>query len=182
MSSLQLNSGWLNDGDRRPSPNFDQRPPDCDITALIIHAISLPPERFGGCFIEDFFCNSLDPTIHPYFNEISQLCLSAHFLIKRDGACTQFVSTLDRAWHAGISELEGQNQVNDFSIGIELEGSDKQPFESAQYDSLGSLTKAIISAHPLITKERIVGHSDIAPKRKTDPGPHFDWQLFREQI
>jgi len=174
--------GWHAIAHHLASPNFDHRPPKAQIDAVIIHAISLPPDIYGGRYIENFFCNSLNTPVHPYFNQISELRVSAHFLISRSGKCTQFVSTLDRAWHAGLSCLDQQDNVNDFSIGIELEGSDSSPFCSKQYNTLISLTKELQNHYPLITPERIVGHADIAPGRKTDPGPHFDWLRYRQDL
>ena len=158
------------------SPNCDERPDGTAIELLVIHAISLPPGEFGGPGIEELFLNRLDPTAHPYYAEIAHLRVSAHFLVRRDGAVLQFVPCTRRAWHAGVSSWRGRERCNDFSIGIELEGSDDMPFEAAQYASLATLTLALRSAYPLTG---IVGHSDIAPGRKTDPGPHFDWVRFR---
>ena len=163
------------------SPNFDHRPPDTAIDILVIHASSLPPAQYGGDFIEDFFCNRLDFTAHPYFAQLRDVKVSAHFLIKRGGELVQFVPTHLRAWHAGESEFDGRAQVNNFSIGIELEGGDDDKFETPQYDNLARLIKLLMSAYP-IPKQNIVGHSDIAPGRKTDPGPHFDWRRLRGQI
>lgn len=162
------------------SPNCDARPPPAGIDVLIIHAISLPPGQYGGPGIEQLFCNGLDPDEHPYYKEIEGLQVSAHFLIRRDGSVTQFVPLHLRAWHAGQSHCEGRDRVNDFSIGIELEGTDSAPFEDAQYRSLETLTRAIMRAYPAITSDRIYGHSDIAPGRKLDPGPFFDWARFRQ--
>ena len=164
------------------SPNCDPRPAGATIDALVIHAISLPPGQFAGNFVEDFFCNRLDPRAHDYFAEIQDLLVSAHFYIRRDGALLQFVPTQQRAWHAGKSTLAGRDQVNDYSIGIELEGTDDEPFSDAQYDVLAELTKCLIHCYPDISAERIVGHSDIAPGRKTDPGPLFDWRRYRTAL
>ncbi|MGR3915110.1 MAG: 1,6-anhydro-N-acetylmuramyl-L-alanine amidase AmpD [Gammaproteobacteria bacterium] len=165
-----------------PSPNCDARPPRAQIDALIIHAISLPPGEYGGDFIEQFFTNRLDQSAHPYFAEIAETAVSAHFLIRRDGALLQFAPTHARAWHAGVSVLHGRARVNDFSLGIELEGCDAGPFEDAQYEILAALARVLIAHFPAITPERIVGHSDIAPGRKTDPGPHFDWPRLRRAL
>lgn len=162
-----------------PSPNFDDRPVGEVINTLVIHAISLPPDHFGGEFVEQFFTNCLNDSEHPYFCTIKQLAVSAHFYIKRCGKVIQFVDTHNRAWHAGESTFRGKTKVNDFSIGIELEGCDTKPFEEKQYKALTQLTKEIIKQHPSISLDQIVGHSDIAPRRKTDPGPLFDWKQYR---
>jgi AmpD protein len=165
-----------------PSPNFDERPPGCRVDALVIHCISLPPGCYGGGEIERFFCNCLDHDAHAYFNEIRGVKVSSHFLIERDGEVIQFVSTLDRAWHAGRSSLQGVAEVNDYSVGIELEGSDDDIFTEDQYRVLSRLARALMTAYPGIQSGRVVGHSDVAPGRKTDPGPHFDWPRFRRAI
>ena len=175
---LNITDGWLNGVRRVVSPHFDQRPEPSDISLLVIHYISLPPEQFGGGYVDDFFQGKLDPKVHPYFNEIYQIRVSAHCLIERDGRVTQYVSFNARAWHAGLSSFEGREKCNDFSIGIELEGSDQQPFTEAQYRELAVLTKRIMAAYPQITKQRIVGHCDIAPERKIDPGRYFDWNYY----
>lgn len=164
-----------------PSPNQNNRPSD-EISLLVIHNISLPPGQFGEHWITDLFLNRLDPQAHPYFAEIYQLEVSAHVLIRRDGEVLQYVSFEQRAWHAGNSSFAGKSACNDFSIGIELEGCDDQPFTSAQYECLTQITAAIMAKYPEITADRITGHSDIAPGRKTDPGPHFDWQHYRTAI
>jgi AmpD protein len=162
-----------------PSPNCDARPTGAAPEVLIIHAISLPPGQFGGPAIEALFCNALDPGAHPYYSQIHGLEVSAHLLVRRDGSVTQFVPLHLRAWHAGQSCCEGRTRVNDFSIGIELEGADDVPFEPVQYDALGALSRAILRAYPAITPQRIYGHADISPGRKTDPGPHFEWRRLR---
>lgn len=168
--------GWLNcdlpDFRRVASPNFDPRPTGMSVELLVIHNISLPPDEFGGPGVEELFTNSLDPAEHPYYAEIQGMKVSAHFYIRRDGSLIQFVSCLDRAWHAGASQWQGRERCNDFSIGIELEGCDSQSFEDAQYATLGRLCAALQGAYPLRAR---VGHADIAPGRKTDPGPYFDW-------
>ena len=165
-----------------PSTNFDDRPRGARINALVVHCISLPPGQYGGGEIERFFCNCLDHRAHPYFEEIRDMRVSAHFLIRRDGELIQFVSTLDRAWHAGRSMLDGEPEVNDFSIGIELEGTDDQGYMDAQYEVLTRLSHALLTAYPAITQNRIVGHCDVAPDRKTDPGPGFDWRRFYRDV
>ena len=159
-----------------PSPNFDARPEGSDVSLLVIHNISLPPNEYGGEGIIELFTNQLDPAAHPYYETIQGLEVSSHFLIRRDGELIQFVPCTQRAWHAGASNWCGRERCNDFSIGIELEGSDFEPFTDAQYKTLAELTDALKQAYPIAN---IVGHSDIAPGRKTDPGPHFDWTRYR---
>jgi AmpD protein len=155
------------------SPNRDARPRDGDIRLIVVHGISLPPGEFGGDGVERLFTNRLDPAAHPYYAQLADLRVSAHFLIRRDGALLQFVPCAQRAWHAGVSCWNGRERCNDFSIGIELEGTDDLPYEEAQYATLAALVDALCARYPI---EDIVGHSDIAPGRKTDPGPAFDWQ------
>jgi len=164
--------GWLAEAVHCPSPNFDARPPGMAVSLVVIHAISLPPEAFGGPGVEQLFTNTLDPAEHPYYPTICDLRVSAHFFIRRDGTLVQFVSCNDRAWHAGASCWRGRERCNDFSIGVELEGCDTRPFEAAQYRRLGELLTPLRKHFPI---EDVVGHSDIAPGRKTDPGPCFDW-------
>jgi len=165
-------AGWLADARRCLSPNFDVRPDGIDTSLIVIHAISLPPSQFDSDAIERFFTNSLDPAAHPYFTEIASMKVSAHFLIRRNGELLQFVSCQKRAWHAGVSQWNGRERCNDFSIGIELEGCDDLPFEDAQYLRLTPLLESLSARYPIAA---VVGHSDIAPLRKTDPGPFFDW-------
>lgn len=174
--------GWLSEANRCPSPNYNQRPEGEVPSLLVIHNISLPPGRYGGGYIEAFFQNRLDISVDPYFEEIADMQVSAHFLIDRAGLVTQFVSCLDRAWHAGASHFCGRENCNDFSIGIELEGQDAEAYTTEQYQSLSDVTHAIIEAYPDINVEQVVGHCDIAPERKTDPGPAFDWERFRNSI
>ena len=162
-----------------PSPNFGPRPDGSSISLLVVHNISLPPEQFGGPHIENFFCNCLDTAVHPYFETIAELKVSAHALIRRDGSVIQFVSCLDRAWHAGRSSFQGKEECNDYSIGIELEGADDVPYTDDQYRALARLALLAMTAWPEITPGRIAGHSDIAPGRKTDPGPAFEWSRFQ---
>lgn len=173
---------WLPDVRHEPSPNADERPPGCTPDLLVIHNISLPPGEFGGDYIRDLFLNRLDPDAHPYFREIAHLEVSAHLLIRREGSVIQFVALDRRAWHAGLSSFCGRDRCNDFSIGIELEGSDESPFTAVQYARLATLTRRIQALFPAITAARIVGHSEIAPGRKTDPGPGFDWARYRRQL
>jgi N-acetyl-anhydromuramoyl-L-alanine amidase len=160
------------------SPNCDARPDVDDIRLLVIHCISLPPEQFGGDYIDQLFCNELDPEIHPFFREIAGLRVSAHVLIRRDGRCHQYVPFDRRAWHAGVSQYQGRDKCNDFSIGIELEGSPQQLYTDVQYRVLATITQLLLEHYPRLSREAIVGHSDIAPGRKTDPGAYFDWCYF----
>jgi N-acetyl-anhydromuramoyl-L-alanine amidase len=172
-------AGWLARARRQPSPNCDPRPDPDDISLLVIHGISLPPGRFGGDAIERLFTSTLDPQAHPYFAQIAALRVSAHLLIDRRGRVTQYVPFALRAWHAGISRFGERERCNDFSIGIELEGTDTKPYTQRQYRALAACVRVIMARYPAITPERIVGHSDIAPGRKTDPGPAFDWARLR---
>ena len=178
MQRLLIEDGWLVTARKVPSPNYNPRPPQCQIGLIVIHNISLPPAQFGGGYIEQFFQNQLDPSIHPYFAEIKDLQVSAHLLITRTGEVIQFVSLNDRAWHAGHSCYQGMDNCNDFSIGIELEGSDDQPFTEAQYQALVPLLEAIQQNYPA-TCGHVAGHNEIAPNRKTDPGACFDWSRIR---
>lgn len=162
-----------------PSPNCDERPEGEAIDMVVIHGISLPPGEYGGGWIADLFLNRLDPEAHPYFRDIYRLKVSSHLLIRRDGEIIQFVPFHQRAWHAGISTFQGRECCNDFSIGIELEGSDDESYEEAQYAALNEVLMALQTAYPLIKRERLAGHCDIAPQRKTDPGPLFDWNKVR---
>ncbi|WP_158971042.1 1,6-anhydro-N-acetylmuramyl-L-alanine amidase AmpD [Paraglaciecola sp. L3A3] len=162
-----------------PTSHWDERPIDSVISLLVIHNISLPPNEFGGDYIKYFFTGKLDPQLHPYFQEIYQLRVSAHCLIKRDGTVIQFVPFDKRAWHAGFSSFQGVNRCNDFSIGIEMEGTDHIPYTDDQYHSLQQVTLALMQTYPAINIARIVGHNDIAPGRKTDPGVAFDWPRYR---
>jgi len=170
---------WLEGVRRCPSPNCDERPADAIVDLLVIHSISLPPGEFGGDWIDDLFLNRLDPTAHPYFAEVHTHRVSAHLLIRRDGQRVQYVALGQRAWHAGVSCFEGRERCNDFSIGIELEGSDDTPYEPVQYTALAATIREIRRSYPAITPERIVGHCHIAPERKTDPGPSFEWAHLR---
>ncbi|TCP95738.1 AmpD protein [Cricetibacter osteomyelitidis] len=179
---LNIQNGWLTDTDIISSPHFDERPNIQDISLLVIHYISLPPEQFGGGYIDDFFQGKLDPTIHPYFEEIKDFRVSAHCLINRQGKITQYVNFNDRAWHAGLSCFEKREKCNDFAIGIELEGSNEQAFTDEQYQTLAKLTRIIQQNYPKITSERIVGHCHISPGRKIDPGRYFDWQRYFSMI
>jgi len=163
------------------SPNHSERSDSAKIELLVIHNISLPPGQYGGGYVEALFTNTLNPKEHPYFREIAHLTVSAHLLIDRAGRVTQFVAFDKKAWHAGESNFQGRVNCNDFSIGIELEGCDDEGFTAEQYQSLVSVTKQLMAEYPDLSAARIVGHSDIAPGRKTDPGPHFDWAYYRAQ-
>ena len=159
-----------------PSPNCDERPIGASIDLLVIHNISLPPGEFGGPGVVALFTNSLNPADHPYYQTIQDLKVSSHFFVRRDGELIQFVSCRKRAWHAGLSHWRGRARCNDFSIGIELEGTDDLPFTDPQYDTLGRLTRVLIATYPI---KDVVGHSDVSPGRKTDPGNCFDWARYR---
>jgi len=161
-----------------PSPNQDERPSGVQAELLVLHNISLPPGRFGGGAVVDFFLNRLDCSSHLFFDALKNVRVSAHFFVRRDGSLVQFVSTLARAWHAGASNFEGRTRCNDFSIGVELEGTDTLPYEDTQYRTLAVLTCALRSRHPL---RAVRGHEHIAPGRKTDPGPGFDWPRYLEE-
>jgi AmpD protein len=174
--------GWDAAARRCPSPNFNERPAGSEISLLVIHNISLPAGCFGTGHVEALFCNTLDCAAHPDFADLEGLAVSSHFLIERDGSLVQFVSCDQRAWHAGLSSWCGRDNCNDFSIGIELEGTDRQPYEDAQYRELVSLTRRLQRRYPSLAAGAIVGHSDIAPGRKTDPGPAFDWARFRSAL
>jgi N-acetyl-anhydromuramoyl-L-alanine amidase len=162
-----------------PSPHCDERPEGEAVSLLVIHNISLPPGEFGGPYIDDLILGRLDPQAHPYFREIAGLRVSSHFLIRRDGELVQYVPCELRAWHAGASQWKGRERCNDFSIGIELEGADDVPFAEPQYATLAALTRALFERYGELD---IAGHSDIAPDRKTDPGPFFDWPRFRASL
>jgi len=165
-----------------PSPNHDGRPPGTEVDLLVIHGISLPPGGFGGPWIEQLFQNRLNPEAHPYFRTIAGLRVSSHLLIRRDGELIQFVDFNERAWHAGVSCFAGRTVCNDFSIGIELEGADSIPYTDAQYGVLGATVRELMLRFPGIQPGGILGHSDIAPGRKTDPGPAFDWARLKALI
>ncbi len=177
MTTVRIDAdGWADASpvaiERTCSPNHDARPDGAVPTLIVVHAISLPPRFFGGRAIDALFTNRLDPSAHPYYAGLRDLRVSSHFLIRRDGGMAQYVSCDERAWHAGVSSFDGRERCNDFSIGIELEGDDDTPFEPAQYGRLAALTDALTIRYPVAS---IAGHSEIAPGRKTDPGPCFDW-------
>lgn len=182
VSGYTLAGGWLLQARKVPSPNFGPRPDNCSPDLLVIHNISLPPGQFGGDCIERLFTNCLDWDEHPFFAEIRGAQVSAHLLIERTGELLQFVDLDERAWHAGQSCFAGRDNCNDFSIGIELEGTDDTPYTDEQYLVLVAVTRALQARYKGISDDRIVGHSDIAPGRKTDPGPGFDWVRYRHSI
>ena len=177
-----LQQGWLTQAKQVRSPNFGPRPPACEPDLLVVHNISLPPGCYGSDCIERFFTNDLDWEEHPFFDEIRGVEVSAHLLIERSGVVVQFVSLCDRAWHAGQSCFAGRDNCNDYSIGIELEGTDDEPYTDEQYAELSALTAVLLDNYPALGMDRIVGHSDIAPGRKTDPGPAFDWLRYRSAL
>jgi AmpD protein len=179
MHRYQINpSGWAQDAQQISSPNFDMRPAT-DISLLVLHNISLPPNQYGGDGIIRLFTNHLNPDEHPYYAQIYMQKVSAHFLIRRDGTVIQFVSCLNRAWHAGASNWQGRERCNDFSVGIELEGCDFEAFEDSQYEQLNDLIASLECTYPI---QGIAGHSEIAPGRKTDPGPYFDWHRVNSTL
>lgn len=180
MLALDRN-GWLKPHpsvQHAPSPNYDSRPAKQDAYLLVLHNISLPPGQFGGSHVIDFFQNQLDYNAHPWLPQLKGIRVSAHFLIRRTGQLVQFVATTQRAWHAGVSQFENRDRCNDFSIGIELEGTDTVPYEPEQYDALRQLVATLRDQHPI---RAVRGHEHIAPKRKTDPGPSFDWGRFARE-
>ena len=179
---MKIKNHRLQDINFLESPNFNDRPVDEDISLLVIHSISLPPKKYNTDHIERFFLNELDFSLHDFYKNIDDIKVSAHVLIKRNGKIIQFVPFNKRAWHAGVSSYKGKNDCNDFSIGIELEGSDDDIFEDIQYEQLSLITSLLITEYDLITKDNIKGHSDIAPERKTDPGVLFDWDRYLTNV
>jgi len=179
---LSADGAWVIQARRVPSPNCDARPPGCDISLIVVHGISLPPGEYCGTWIDDFFTNRLDASEHPYFAEIAGLRVSSHLLVRRDGELVQYVPFTDRAWHAGKSCYRNREVCNDFAIGIELEGCDDEPYEDIQYRQLAGVIASLRDRFPDIGEEDIVGHSDIAPDRKTDPGLAFDWGRLRSLL
>jgi N-acetyl-anhydromuramoyl-L-alanine amidase len=175
---MRIDQHWLDKASRVSSPNFDDRPTPEDISLIIIHCISLPPGEFGNTCIDQLFCNQLNPGDHPYFKGIAGLTVSSHLLIKRTGEIVQYVPFDKRAWHAGQSCYEGRERCNDFSIGIELEGTETVPYTEPQYVELATAVNALLKSYPGLSADRIAGHSDVAPGRKNDPGESFDWQKF----
>lgn len=179
---MQINDGLLSGARQVATAHFDERNDPNNVNLLVIHNISLPPAHFGGSYIEDLFTGNLNPDSHEYFKQIYQLRVSAHCLIRRDGEVVQFVPFEKRAWHAGFSSFQGRNKCNDFSVGIELEGTDHISYTERQYQSLLTVSESIIRRYPKITIGSIVGHQDIAPGRKTDPGVSFDWGQYRGKM
>ncbi len=175
---MKISSHWLDQAKKIVTSNFDERPLETDISLIIIHCISLPPNQFGGSYIDQLFCNKLNPDEHPYFKEVFNLKVSAHLLINRSGEITQYVAFNKRAWHAGLSEYKGRSQCNDYSIGIELEGTETQQYTDKQYEKLTLVSKALFNYYPGLSSKNIVGHCHIAPERKTDPGKSFNWEKF----
>lgn len=182
MMEFDASASLLLPVDYIPSPNHNDRPDADDISLLVVHGISLPPGEYGGDAITDLFLNRLDEAAHPCFFELQGLEVSAHLLIRRDGQVIQYVPFNKRAWHAGVSEYGGRSGCNDFSIGIELEGQDDEPYELEQYQQLARVSAVLLKNFPKLSIDRIVGHSDVAPGRKTDPGPAFDWDLYRNLL
>ena len=180
--TISPGEGLLRPARQCPSPNQDERPDGVEPDLLVLHGISLPPGEFGGPYIEQLFTNCLDPEVHPYFAEIHELRVSAHLLVRRDGSVIQFVPFARRAWHAGLSAFRGRDACNDYSIGIELEGEDETPYSDAQYEELPAILTALMQAYPRLDARRVAGHCDIAPGRKVDPGPAFDWMRLYDAL
>lgn len=180
--ALDPDREWFDGVRRVVSPNWDSRPPGVGVELVVVHGISLPPGEFGGPFIDQLFTNALDPAAHPYFATVAHLRVSSHLLIDRAGALTQYVPLSGRAWHAGPSTFQGRAQCNDFSIGIELEGVDDRPYSDAQYRALQEVLGVLRGRWPVLDGARVVGHSDVSPGRKTDPGPAFDWARLRRDV
>jgi AmpD protein len=179
---VDIDSGLMLGVRQIASPNYDTRPPGVEADLIVVHGISLPPGEFGGPWIDRLFTNALPAAMHPYFAEVCSLRVSSHLVIQRDGAVTQYVSFADRAWHAGTSNYQGRDACNDFSVGVELEGTDTMEYEAVQYGVLAEVVAALCAAYPRLSPQRIVGHSEISPGRKTDPGPAFDWPRARRLI
>jgi AmpD protein len=179
---VDLESGLMRGARQISSPNHDSRPTGVEADLIVVHGISMPPGEFGGPWIDRLFTNTLPAELHPYFAEVGSLRVSSHLVVNRYGAVTQYVSFAERAWHAGKSIYQGREACNDFSVGVELEGTDTQAYEAAQYGALAEVVAALCTAYPRLSPDRLVGHSDIAPDRKTDPGPAFDWPRARRLI
>ncbi len=179
---FQLQGEWVAGAVKIPSPNCSDRPSGISVELLVIHNISLPPGEFGTGCVDELFCNKLDANAHPFFASIEHLRVSAHLLIEREGTLRQYVPFGKQAWHAGLSNYEGRERCNEFSIGIELEGTDDLEFTDQQYATLTEVSALLLNRYPGLSQERIVGHSDIAPGRKTDPGPCFDWDLYKSML
>jgi len=174
--------GWLQGVARLPTPNVDDRPAGESVELVVIHNISLPPGEYGRRNVQALFTNALDPRAHPFFAAVAGARVSAHLLIERDGTVTQFAPFDRRAWHAGVSEFDGRPRCNDFSVGIELEGTDATPYTSAQYETLAQIAAELCHAYPMLAPDAVVGHSDVAPGRKSDPGIAFDWPMLRSLV
>ena len=179
---IDITSGLVKEARQHLSPNCDSRPDESDISLIVIHGISLPPGKFGKDYIDQLFCNQLNPDEHPYFKDISDLKVSSHLLIRRDGEVVQYVPFQKRAWHAGVSCYEKRDCCNDYSIGIEMEGEDETPYTDIKYQVLATIIKDLIKSYPELNEQTITGHSDIAPGRKTDPGEAFDWGILRKLL
>jgi AmpD protein len=179
---IDLDRDQLMEARQVVSPNCDERPEGCEISLVVVHGISLPPGEYGGPEIDRFFTNTLDAGAHPYFAEIAGMKVSSHLLVRRDGEVVQYVPFRKRAWHAGDSCYRGRAACNDFSIGIELEGQDDEPYTDTQYEVLASVVRVLIETYPGLSANNLAGHCDIAPQRKTDPGPAFDWRRFQRQL
>lgn len=173
---MKIDNHWLNQAIKIPSSNFDERPCEEDVSLIVVHCISLPPGKFGGSYISQFFCNKLNPEEHCYFNEIQHLKVSAHLLIRRCGEIIQYVPFNKRAWHAGESKFRGREKCNDYSIGIELEGTENNEYSDQQYKQLNSVIEILLANYSNLSVQKIVGHSDISPGRKADPGESFEWE------
>ncbi|MCD6055823.1 MAG: N-acetylmuramyl-L-alanine amidase, negative regulator of AmpC, AmpD [Gammaproteobacteria bacterium] len=182
MHACSIQNGWLNAAKRIISPHYDERPDGMIIDCIVLHCISLPEGQFGTGYIQALFTNSLNLQIHPAFHQLAGMKVSSHILIERQGEISQFVAFDKRAWHAGRSIFQGHPECNDFSIGIELEGTADMPYTNEQYDALLKVISALMSTYPAITSDRIIGHSDIAPTRKTDPGPYFSWSRLYNNL
>jgi N-acetyl-anhydromuramoyl-L-alanine amidase len=179
---IDVESGLMQGVRQIVSPNRDLRPPGVEADLIVVHGISLPPGEYGGAWIDRLFTNTLPAEVHPYFAEVCSLRVSSHVVVGREGAVTQYVKFTERAWHAGKSVYQGREACNDFSVGIELEGTDTTPYEDAQYGALAEVVAALCAAYPGLSPDRLVGHSDISAGRKTDPGPAFDWPRARRLI
>jgi AmpD protein len=179
---IDIQNGLMQGVKHLPSPNRDLRPPGVEADLIVVHGISLPPGEYGGAWIDRLFTNTLPAEAHPYFAAVCSLRLSSHVLVARDGMITQYVKFTERAWHAGKSIYQGREACNDFSVGIELEGTDTTPYEPAQYHALAEVVAALCATYPKLSPDRLVGHSDISPGRKTDPGPAFEWPRARRLI
>jgi AmpD protein len=180
--TIDVTTGLVMPARHVASPNYDDRPEGVTPDLIIVHGISLPPGEYGGPWIDLLFTNALPPEAHPYFAQVAHLKVSSHTLVRRDGELVQYVPFHRRAWHAGASSYHGRERCNDFSIGIELEGADDRAYEPVQYRKLADLIVALCAAYPSLSFERIAGHSDVAPGRKTDPGPAFDWPRLRAML